>query len=221
MAEAVMRVKESLKCDSGNEIKSHWCGWWKGGESKGGEVTHLLTSLNLKVLRSLYCPPLSCPRKEKTLRAVKLVNEPGGARARSKAECRLGDWQEVSGETPGSPNEAMLRKELCERKTGAFRGYSIPTRVKKWENRESEFGSGDLISPATGWIPIKAEAGTGKWGEQSLALTSTWHLNGWESSFVERSPWIKEKGLCSLSNHGILGNVDHLTENKSLARKGK
>lgn len=115
-----------------------------------------------------------------------------------------------------APTKWGWRKELCERKTGAFRGYSIPTRVKKWENRESKFGSGDLISPATGWMPINTEAGTGKLGEQSLALTSTWHLNGWESWFVERSPQIKEKGLCSLSNHGILGNVDHLTENKTV-----
>lgn len=32
MAETVMVVNDSLKCDSGNEIKNHWCGGQEGME---------------------------------------------------------------------------------------------------------------------------------------------------------------------------------------------
>lgn len=202
MAEVVMVVKESLKCDSDNEIKSHWCGWWRGRESKGGKVTHLLTSLNLKVLRSLYYLSLFCPRKEKNKNKKtseqwswwmnQVVQGPGVRLRASRATGRKGvELQQSDAEG-----------KSCVKDFRAFRGYSIPIRVKKWENWESKFSSGNLISPATGWMPIKAEAGTGKLGEQSLVLT-TWHLDGWKTWFMERSPWIKEKGLCSLSNHGI------------------
>lgn len=193
-------VNESLKCDRGDEIKNHGCG---GEGTERRKVTRLLASLNLNVLRRLCTgPPLPSRRGEKNpsehwSRRMKQAAGRGQERGWAPVQATGRKWVE-------SPWEHSWRGDTAGQSLWKTSFQRIPHSNKGLTKEKTEKASGirDRISPATGWTPIKAEAGTGKLGEQSPALT-TWHLDGWKSWFVERNPWVKEKGLCSPSNHGI------------------
>lgn len=93
-------------------------------------------------------------------------------------------------EIPGSTPEAMGKVMLKERARGglwSFRRRHNANKGLRKEKTEEQVWIRDLISPATGWMPTKGEAGRGKSGEQRPALTTS-SLDGWKSWFEERSP---------------------------------